>query len=146
MSKPEKKRMLVLCTGNSCRSQMAHGYLQKFGDGLWEVFSAGIETHGVNPQAIEVMKEDGIDIAHHTSDHIDRYKDYTFDFVLTVCDHARESCPWFPTTAVQIHHNFSDPGLATGTKDEVMTVFRNVRNEIKKFAKHFIEHNSAMIR
>src|ERR1700733_12381237 len=100
------KNILVLCTGNSCRSQMAEGYLQKFAGDKAIVYSAGIETHGVNPRAIEIMKEDGIDISHHTSNHIDEYPNIDFDFVITVCDHAKEQCPYFPSSAKQFHHNF----------------------------------------
>ncbi len=93
------KKILVLCTGNSCRSQMAEGYLRHFSGNKAEVYSAGIETHGVNPKAIEVMKEDGVDISKHTSNNIDEYRNVNFDFVITVCDNAREKCPYFPSTA-----------------------------------------------
>jgi len=127
------KNILVLCTGNSCRSQIAHGYLQKFAGNKATIYSAGIETHGVNPKAIAVMAEDGIDISGHTSNHVDEYRDVDFDLVLTVCDHARESCPWFPTDAKKIHYNFPDPAKATGTPEEVMDQFRAVRNMIKDY-------------
>jgi len=89
------KKILVLCTGNSCRSQIAEGYLRYFAKQKAIVFSAGIETHGVNPKAIAIMKEDGIDISNHTSNHIDAYRNIDFDFVITVCDHAKENCPFF---------------------------------------------------
>lgn len=138
---PNPKRVLVLCTGNSCRSQMAHGYLEKFGGENWEIFSAGIETHGLNPLAVKVMQEDGDDISHHTSNHIDEYREITFDFVITVCDHARETCPWFPSKADMIHQNFEDPARATGSETEILSAFRNVRDQIKTFAQQFIEEH-----
>lgn len=132
-------RILVLCTGNSCRSQIAHGYLQHLGAGTRaEVYSAGVETHGVNPRAIAVMKEDGVDISHHTSNNVDEYRDVVFDHVITVCDNAKERCPWFPTTAQKHHHNFTDPAKVTGTEEEIMRAFRQVRDEIKAYCKDFI--------
>ena len=100
------KRILVLCTGNSCRSQLAEGYLRLYAGNKAEVYSAGVETHGVNPRAILVMQEDGIDISGHTSNNIDEYRDIQFDFVITVCDNARERCPFFPGSAIKFHHNF----------------------------------------
>lgn len=133
--------ILVLCTGNSCRSQMAEGYLQKLANGKAQVYSAGIETHGVNPKAIEVMKEDGIDISHHTSNNIDEYKNLHFDYVITVCDNAKEKCPFFPSSAKKFHQNFPDPAKAGGSKEEIMQEFRNVRDRIKAYAKKFIEEN-----
>jgi len=135
------KKVLVLCTGNSCRSQMAEGYLQKFANGKAQVYSAGIETHGVNPKAIEVMKEDGIDISHHTSNNIDEYKSIHFDYVITVCDNAKERCPFFPSSAKKFHQNFPDPAKAQGNKEEVMHQFRNVRDMIKAYSKKFVEEN-----
>lgn len=135
------KKILVLCTGNSCRSQMAEGYLKKFSNNRAEVYSAGIETHGVNPKAIEVMKEDGIDISHNTSNNINEYMHLDFDFVITVCDNAKENCPVFPSKAKKFHYNFPDPAKATGTKDEIMQQFRIVRDMIKEYCKNFIaEH------
>lgn len=131
-------RILVLCTGNSCRSQIAHGYLQHFGGPAVEVLSAGLETHGVNPRAIAIMKEDGIDISHHTSNHVDEYRDLAFDHVITVCDNAKERCPWFPTSAKKHHHNFTDPAKVTGTETEIMSAFKRVRDEIKAYSKDFI--------
>ncbi len=135
------KKVLVLCTGNSCRSQIAQGYLQKFANGKAEIYSAGIETHGVNPRAIAVMKEDGIDISHHTSNHIDEYKDLDFDYVITVCDNAKERCPFFPSTAKKFHHNFPDPAKAAGTEEEIMREFRKVRDKIKLYSQKFVEEN-----
>lgn len=135
-------RTLVLCTGNSCRSQIAHGYLQHFGGSAVEVLSAGVETHGVNPRAIAIMKEDGIDISRHTSNNVDEYRDLAFDHVITVCDNAKERCPWFPTTAQKHHHNFTDPAKVTGTEEEVMRAFRQVRDEIKAYCKVFIAQHA----
>lgn len=134
----EQIKILVLCTGNSCRSQIAEGYLRNFAKGKAKVYSAGIETHGVNPRAIATMAEDGIDISAHTSNHIDEYKDVEFDYVITVCDHAKERCPFFPTKALKFHHNFPDPAKAVGTEAEIQRSFRNVRQEIKEYCKTFI--------
>lgn len=133
------KKILVLCTGNSCRSQLAEGYLRHFAAGKAEVYSAGVETHGVNPKAVETMKADGIDISKHTSNHIDEYQDMNFDYVITVCDHAREVCPFFPSGAEKFHYNFPDPAKATGTAQEIMEQFHSVRDMIKQYAKAFIE-------
>lgn len=132
-------RILVLCTGNSCRSQMAHGYLQHFAGERAEVYSAGVETHGVNPRAIAVMYEDQLDISHHTSDNVDAFRNIEFDHVITVCDNARERCPWFPSDAAKHHHNFTDPAKVTGTEKEVMNAFREVREEIKAYCRDFVE-------
>ena len=131
--------ILVLCTGNSCRSQLAEGYLRHFHGDVATVYSAGIETHGVNPRAIAVMKEDGIDISSHRSNHVDEYVHINFDLVLTVCDHASEQCPIFPGAVKRVHHNFPDPAKAKGTEEEVMNEFRSVRDEIKSFCKTLID-------
>lgn len=136
-----KKKILVLCTGNSCRSQIAEGYLRYFAQDKAEIYSAGIETHGLNPKAVATMKEDGIDISGHTSNHIDEYRHLNFDFLITVCDHAKESCPYFPSNAEIFHHNFPDPAKAVGTGDEIALAFRNVREEIKKYSEHFVKEN-----
>lgn len=134
--------ILVLCTGNSCRSQIAHGYLEHFTDAeKVKIYSAGVETHGVNPKAISIMKEDGIDISHHTSNNIDEYFDVPFDYVITVCDNAKERCPFFPSKAVKLHYNFSDPSKAKGTENEIMQEFRTVRDMIKKYSSDFIKVN-----
>jgi len=135
------KRILVLCTGNSCRSQIAEGYLQTFAGDKAAIYSAGIETHGVNPRAIETMKEDGIDISNHTSNHIDEYRNINFDFVITVCDNAKERCPFFPTTAKKFHQNFSDPAKSRGTEEEIKEQFRQVRQQIKEYCEKFIADN-----
>jgi len=135
------KKILVLCTGNSCRSQMAEGYLRHFANGNAEVYSAGVETHGVNPKAIAIMQEDGIDISNHTSNNMDEYYDIDFDFVITVCDNAKERCPFFPTKAKKFHHNFSDPAKAKGTDEEINEQFRQVRQQIKEYCERFITDN-----
>lgn len=135
------KTILVLCTGNSCRSQIAEGYLRYFAGDKAEVFSAGIETHGVNLKAIEVMKRDGINISSHTSNHIDEYLNIAFDYIITVCDNAKESCPIFPTHAIKLHQNFPDPAKAKGSEEEVMEQFRIVRDVIKNYAQNFVNEN-----
>lgn len=134
-------KILVLCTGNSCRSQIAHGYLEHFAAGKADIYSAGIETHGVNPKAIAIMQEDSIDISSHTSNNIDEYQDIKFDFVITVCDNAKENCPYFPSKAKKFHYNFPDPAKAKGTEEEVMQQFREVREMIKNYCRSFIEDN-----
>ena len=137
------KRILVLCTGNSCRSQIAEGYLRHFAGDRAEVYSAGVETHGVNPRAVSIMKEDGIDISGHTSNNVDEYRDLHFDFVITVCDNARERCPYFPTKARKFHHNFPDPAKASGTEAEIMAEFRAVREMIKAYSEKFVREHIA---
>lgn len=133
------KKILVLCTGNSCRSQIAHGYLETLAEGKAEVYSAGVETHGVNPKAIQIMKEDGIDISHHTSNNVNEYMEIDFDYVITVCDNAKERCPYFPTDAERFHYNFPDPAKATGTEEEILAQFREVREMVKSYSKEFLE-------
>lgn len=135
----DKKNVLVLCTGNSCRSQLLQGYLQQALGERATVYSAGIETHGLNPRAVRVMAEDGVDISHHTSNHVDEYAAVPFDYVLTVCDHANEVCPIFPSSAKKLHHNFPDPAKATGSEEEVMNQFRDVRNQVKAYAHDFVQ-------
>ena len=133
------KNVLVLCTGNSCRSQMAHGYLAHFTDSVKvKVYSAGVETHGVNALAVAIMQEDGVDISKHTSNNVDEYIDIPFDYVITVCDHAKERCPFFPTQAVKLHHNFPDPSKVKGTTTEVIEEFRRVREMIKEYCEALV--------
>ncbi|MCG2612144.1 arsenate reductase ArsC [Flavobacterium sp. SM15] len=132
-----KKNILVLCTGNSCRSQIADGYLHHFAKDKANIYSAGVETHGVNPKAVVIMKEDGIDISGNTSNNIDEYYNIPFDFVITVCDNAKERCPFFPSNAIKLHHNFPDPAKATGSEEEILKQFRSVREEIKLYCKDF---------
>lgn len=133
--------ILVLCTGNSCRSQLAEGYLKYFAGDKANIYSAGIETHGVNPKAIATMKEDGIDISNHTSNNVDEYANIDFDYVITVCDNAKEACPVFPSKAKKFHYNFPDPAKAKGTEAEIMEQFRVVREMIKTYTKDFVETN-----
>jgi arsenate reductase len=135
------KKVLVLCTGNSCRSQIAHGYLQKFAGDKAQIFSAGVETHGVNPKAIATMLEDGIDISTHTSNNVLEYQGIEFDYVITVCDNAKERCPYFPSMAEKIHYNFPDPAKATGTEEEIKKEFERVRKLIKNYCEEFIKAN-----
>ena len=132
------KNVLVLCTGNSCRSQMAQGYLEAFANGKARIYSAGIETHGLNPGALAIMKEDGIDISSHTSNHINEYEGISWDYIITVCDHANENCPFIAAPkALRLHHNFFDPSKVTGTEDEKHAAFLQAREEIKAYCKNF---------
>jgi arsenate reductase len=137
------KKILVLCTGNSCRSQMAHGYLEFFAKSRLKVFSAGIEVHGVNSTAIKIMKEDQIDISNYSSNHIDEYLHIDFDYIITVCDHAKESCPLFVVkNAVKIHKDFFDPSKSDHKSKLFLENFRVVRDDIKKYCKDFINEIS----
>ena len=132
------KDILVLCTGNSCRSQIAEGYLKHFAEHKATIYSAGIETHGVNPIAIKVMAEDGIDISNQTSNNVNEYLEVDFDLILTVCNHAEENCPYFPSKALRFHYNFPDPSKSTGTEEEVLNEFREVRDQIKAYTERFL--------
>ncbi len=131
-------KVLFLCTGNSCRSQMAEGYLRDLVGERVEVFSAGIETHGLNPNAVQVMADDGIDISDQTSDHVSEFREIDFDYVITVCDHASEHCPVFHGGVHKMHQNFPDPARATGTAEEIQQAFVNTRNLIKDFCQKFV--------
>jgi len=133
------KNILVLCTGNSCRSQIAEGFLRHYAGEKANVYSAGVETHGVNPRAISTMKEVGIDISNHTSNNVNEYTNINFDFVITVCDNAKERCPYFPTKAEKFHYNFPDPAKAVGTEEEIINEFRKVRLLIDDYCKDFID-------
>jgi arsenate reductase (thioredoxin) len=135
------KKVLVLCTGNSCRSQIAEGYLKYFASNKAEIYSAGVETHGVNPRAIATMRDDGIDISNHTSNNIEDYRNIDFDFVITVCDNAKERCPFFPSNAIKFHYNFPDPAKAKGTEEEILAEFRIVRQMIKDYCEEFVGAN-----
>ena len=126
-----KKRVLILCTGNSARSQMAEGLLAHDAGDSFEVKSAGTKPGHVRPEAIAVMKELGIDIFGHRSKHVDEFEGQSFDYVLTVCDNAQESCPLFPGQAKRIHRGFEDPAVFWGTKEERLALFRRVRDEIR---------------
>ena len=121
---------------------MAQGYLEHFAKERAEIYSAGIETHGLNKKAVAIMKEDGLDISHHTSNNVDEYKDVEFDFIITVCDHANENCPFIPSkNAVRLHHNFKDPSKIEGTEEEVQQAFKTTRNEIKAWCENFVNEN-----
>jgi len=137
----EKKNILVLCTGNSCRSQIAEAYLRFFGIDKVNIYSAEIETHGVNPKAIATMLEDGIDISGHTSNHVNEYAGIDFDFIITVCDNAKENCPYFPSKAKRFHFNFPDPAKVNGTEEFIAEAFRNVRLQIKQYCNEFVSEN-----
>lgn len=134
----KKPKILVLCTGNSCRSQVAEGWLKHFAGDRMDIFSAGIEAHGVNPRAIRTMGEVGIDISKQTSNRIEEYKKIDFDYIITVCDHARENCPYFPSNAQRLHHNFPDPAKASGTEMEIEEEFRKVRSMIRDYIQDFL--------
>ena len=125
-------RVLFLCTGNSARSQMAEGLLRTFGGEDFEINSAGTDPKGLNPLAIEAMREIGIDISSHESKSLDRFLGQHFDYIITVCDRARDSCPTFPGDNERIHWGFEDPAAVTGTRAEQLAVFRRVRNEISE--------------
>ena len=135
------KNILVLCTGNSCRSQLAEGYLRHYAEGKANIYSAGIETHGVNPKAVQVMAEEQIDISAQTSNHVDEYLSIPFDAVITVCDNANEACPYFPGKVERFHHNFPDPGKATGSDEQITEQFRVVREMVKKYCEDFVNEN-----
>jgi len=135
----EMKKILVLCTGNSCRSQMAEGYIRKYGGEQVVVHSAGLEPHGLNPRAVRVMREVGIDISGHSSDHLNEYLDETFDYVITVCDNAARNCPVFPGDGARQHWPFEDPAGASGTEEEILGVFRRVRDEIGERIRVWLE-------
>lgn len=131
-----RKSILVLCTGNSCRSQILEGWIRELSANEIEVCSAGVETHGINPDAIKYMAEHAIDISDHSSDLVDVYLDKKFDLVATVCDHAKESCPIFPKAIITFHRNFDDPSNAIENKEQA---FRRVVLELKDFAVFLID-------
>src|SRR6516162_6823193 len=132
-----KKRVLILCTGNSARSQMAEGLLERDAGDRFEVESAGAKPGRVRPEAIAVMKELGIDISSHRSKHVNEFQGLSFDYVLTVCDNAKESCPVFPGHAKRIHNGFDDPAGLQGSEQERFAIFRRVRDEIRDYLKTF---------
>jgi len=135
-------KILILCTGNSCRSQMAEGFLKRF-DPRLAVFSAGTQpAQAVHPIAIEVMKEYGIDISGNRTKHVDEFVLEDFDYVITVCDDAREACPVFPgSVRHRLHYSFEDPATATGSHEEIRTVFRRIRDEIRQVFTRFYNDN-----
>lgn len=128
-----KKRVLILCTGNSARSQMAEGLLRHDAGDRFEVFSAGTKPGPVRPEAIAALRELGIDISNHRSKSVDEFQGRQFDYVLTVCDNAKDNCPIFPGTTVALHHSFEDPAAFEGSDLERLTLFRRVRDEIREY-------------
>jgi arsenate reductase len=137
------KRVLILCTGNSARSQMAEGLLRHDGGDRFEVFSAGTHPGHVRPEAIEAMRELGIDISSHRSKSVDEFTNKEFDYVITVCDNAREHCPVFPGTTQRIHWSFDDPAAALGDEAARLAEFRRVRDQIRERLKGFITSHPA---
>lgn len=139
---PEKLKILFLCTGNSCRSQMAEGWTRHLKGDRIEVYSAGIETHGLNPNAVQVMAEAGVDISKHQSQHVREFKDVDFDYVITVCGHAHENCPVFHGKGKVVHVGFDDPPkLAAQAEDEEekLNCYRRVRDQIRAFVEDLPE-------
>ncbi len=131
-----KLKVLFLCTGNSCRSQMAEGWARHLKGDLIEPYSAGIEVHGLNANAVRVMAEAGVDISQHRSKHLDEVRDIPFDYVVTVCDHAHEHCPVFPGKAKVVHVAFDDPprlAREARSQEEALNIYRKVRDEIRRF-------------
>lgn len=139
----DKKRVLILCTGNSARSQMAEGLLRHDGGDTFDVSSAGVEASFVRPQAIKVMREIGIDISGHRSKSVDEFLGQEFDYVITVCDNANERCPVFPGKTDRIHWSFDDPAAATGEEEVILDTFRRVRDEIREKLRGFIAANAS---
>ena len=138
----DKRRVLILCTGNSARSQMAEGLLREIGGDAFEVFSAGVEPSHVRPLAVEAMKEIGVDISGHRSKSVDEFLGQPFDYVITVCDNANERCPVFPAKTERLHWNFDDPAAAKGGEPAKLAVFRRVRDEISQKLQLFIAATS----
>jgi len=137
----DKKRVLILCTGNSARSQMAEGLLRHDAGERFDVESAGTKPGTVRPEAIAAMKELGIDISGHRSKHVDEFEGQTFDYVITVCDNAREACPVFFGAVKRLHHSFDDPAALEGTADERLAFFRRVRDELRAYLADFAKAN-----
>ncbi|HYP06670.1 MAG TPA: arsenate reductase ArsC [Bryobacteraceae bacterium] len=134
----QKQKVLILCTGNSARSQMAEGLLRHDAGDRFEVESAGTKPGHVRPEAVAVMKEIGIDLTTHRSKHVDEFAGEAFDYVLTVCDNAKESCPIFSGHANRIHHAFDDPAALAGSEAERLALFRRVRDEIRVYLRHHL--------
>ena len=133
------KKVLILCTGNSCRSQMAEGWLRYFLPGT-KVYSAGTKPEKVNKYAVHVMKESGINISANTSNHVNEYISTKIDFLITVCDNAKEKCPYFPRVTKRYHNSFDDPANAQGTDAEKLLVYRKVSAQIKDYMRHFCDN------
>lgn len=137
-----RKRVLVLCTGNSARSQMAEGLLRHDAGDRFEVQSAGTKPSPVRPEAVAAMRELGIDIRGHRSKHVDEFEGQQFDYVITVCDNARESCPVFFGPAKKLHHNFEDPAALRGSEEQRLALFRRVRDELRAYLGKFASWGS----
>ena len=138
-----KKTVLILCTGNSARSQMAEGLLRHDAGDAFEVESAGTKPGTVRPEAIKAMQEVGIDISGHRSKHVDEFDGQRFDYVITVCDNAKESCPVFMGAVKRLHHSFDDPPPpSVGTDEERMAIFRRVRDELREYLREFVASGS----
>ena len=135
-----KIRVLVLCTHNSARSQMAERFLRQLAGDRFEVASAGMQARGVNPLAVRAMAEAGVDLAGHSSKTLDRFLEERWDYVVTVCDSADEACPVFPRAATRLHWSFDDPSSARGSEEERLAVFRRVRDEIKARIAAWLHH------
>ena len=137
----DKKRVLILCTGNSARSQMAEGLLREIGGGRFEVYSAGTHPVSVRAEAVEAMREVGIDISGQRSKSVDEFAGQEFDYVMTVCDNAKESCPVFFGKANRLHHSFNDPAAVEGSEDTRLSAFRKVRDELRAYLKKFPQND-----
>ncbi len=143
MKQPEKIKILFLCTGNSCRSQMAQAWLRVLGGERFDVYSAGLEPHGVHPYTIQVMEETGYDMSGHYSKHLDEYKGkLNFDILITVCSNADERCPYFPGMGTRMHWPFEDPAAFNGAEEEKLALFRKVRDQIKTKIHSWLDEQS----
>ncbi len=129
----EKIKVLFLCTGNSCRSQIAEGWARHLKENIIDAYSAGIRPIGVSSKAIKIMVEAGVDISMHKSQHLDEFSEIDFDYVITLCDNAAENCPVFTGKVKVLHRPFEDPYFASGSEEEIMETFRKVRNNIRNF-------------
>lgn len=129
----DKLYVLFLCTGNSCRSQMAEGWARHLKSDCIEAFSAGVAPHGINERAAAIMAEAGVDISDQTSNHLDEYANIEFDYVITVCDNAKEQCPLYPKKTTMVHNQFDDPSFVIGTDEQITAEFRRVRDDIRDF-------------
>jgi arsenate reductase len=138
----DKKRVLILCTGNSARSQMAEGILRELAGDKFEVESAGVAPSNVRPDAVEAMHEIGIDISDHRSKSVDEFTGQQFDFIITVCDNAKENCPVFPGRAALIHWSFDDPAAVKGDQATRLSAFRSVRDQIHSYLRDFVTESS----
>ena len=134
-----KKNLLIISSKNSCRSQIAHGFFEKYGKDTLNVYSAGIESPGINPMAIQFMSDVEIDISKYTSNQLQEYKDIEFDFIITICNHSRENCPYFPSKAKRFHQHFDDPSKIDGVNDRVIMAYVETRDALEVYVKGFIE-------